>query len=505
MGKRVETGCEAWQRLARAWVAGAGVIGAIWLGQTPLAEAAPFNPISVDATKTRIFMPLKQVRISKQTTKIASWHLEATSQLPGRYNLNRDIHQGALHHLSINTYENRTYIKAHWRHTTPVRYVARPGGLEIIFYHEQTPPRYRDIAKGVRYWEGQLWGGAGPMRTRVLKLEPSQVTVQPVLAGNAQRMMGTSRLSAMARWHGAIAAVNGSFFAPRTGQPQGTLILNGRLVSRTMLDRPSIWLKQDGSARIEVAKPSAAIVLDDGTTLTCQGVNEATKRHRITLFTDHFGPNTRTSRRGGHHELAVNAAGTVVAEGNGSLRIPPGGYVLSGQGKGAANLRRAIGMGQQLRLTVNVAPSIQHALGGGPTLVEKAKIRIKSREQHFRADVAHGRAPRTAFGVTADGHYLLACIDGRKPGYSVGATLKELAKTMRMLGATDALNLDGGGSTTMWVKGRTVNAPSDGRERPISTALVVLPRKDNRIAHLTGDPLALFFGKHPVNHQTIAP
>ena len=68
-------------------------------------------------------------------------------------------------------------------------------------------------------------------------------------------------------------------------------------------------------------------------------------------------------------------------------------------------------------------------------------------------------------------------VDGRRPGYSVGATLPELAKVMLELGAAEAINLDGGGSTTMWLRGRTVNLPSDGRERPVSTSLVVLPRE----------------------------
>ena len=103
-------------------------------------------------------------------------------------------------------------------------------------------------------------------------------------------------------------------------------------------------------------------------------------------------------------------------------------------------------------------------------------MRVLAHQQHFRADVARGRAPRTAFGVTADDRYLLVTIDGRRPGYSVGATLSELAWAMREMGAVEALNLDGGGSTTMWLRGRTLGRPSDGRERWVSTALLVLPR-----------------------------
>ena len=75
---------------------------------------------------------------------------------------------------------------------------------------------------------------------------------------------------------------------------------------------------------------------------------------------------------------------------------------------------------------------------------------------------------------TAD--LLLATVDGRQPGWSAGVTLAEAARLMRALGARDALNLDGGGSTAMTVRGELVNRPSDpAGERPVSDGVFVLP------------------------------
>jgi exopolysaccharide biosynthesis protein len=73
---------------------------------------------------------------------------------------------------------------------------------------------------------------------------------------------------------------------------------------------------------------------------------------------------------------------------------------------------------------------------------------------------------------------LLVVIDGRQPRWSVGASLGELARIMRDLGAVEAMNLDGGGSSTMWVEGEVVNRPSDGTERKVTTAVLVLPGED---------------------------
>lgn len=87
------------------------------------------------------------------------------------------------------------------------------------------------------------------------------------------------------------------------------------------------------------------------------------------------------------------------------------------------------------------------------------------------------RHPRTLAGVTPTGHLLLVTVDGRQPGYSVGASFQESARIMKALGCEQAINLDGGGSTAMAIRGRLVNRPSDSAgERPVGDAIVIRPR-----------------------------
>jgi hypothetical protein len=81
-------------------------------------------------------------------------------------------------------------------------------------------------------------------------------------------------------------------------------------------------------------------------------------------------------------------------------------------------------------------------------------------------------------GVTDAGQLLLVVVDGRQSGYSAGMTLRELADLMVSLGAREAVNLDGGGSSEMFLNGLVANRPSDGAERLVSSALVVLPGAD---------------------------
>ncbi len=83
---------------------------------------------------------------------------------------------------------------------------------------------------------------------------------------------------------------------------------------------------------------------------------------------------------------------------------------------------------------------------------------------------------RTMAGVTADGTLLVVMVDGRQPGWGVGASFEERAAIKRALGATDAVNLDGGGSTAMATGDQLVNRPSDATgERPHGDAIVLLP------------------------------
>jgi exopolysaccharide biosynthesis protein len=116
--------------------------------------------------------------------------------------------------------------------------------------------------------------------------------------------------------------------------------------------------------------------------------------------------------------------------------------------------------------------------------VASGRVRVRSSAEGFAplsAPWFHGyfvasRHPRTMAGVRRDGSLLLVTVDGRRPGWSAGVTLREGARVMRSLGAHHALNLDGGGSTAMAVRGRTVNLPSDpAGERPVSDAIMVLP------------------------------
>jgi hypothetical protein len=115
-------------------------------------------------------------------------------------------------------------------------------------------------------------------------------------------------------------------------------------------------------------------------------------------------------------------------------------------------------------------------LGGLPRLLEGG-VRVGDLEVGARPTFAAARHPRTAIGYegTDGGRLWIVVVDGRREGYSVGMTLPELTEIFEALGAREALNLDGGGSTAMVVDGRIVNRPSDPTgERAVANALLLV-------------------------------
>lgn len=125
-----------------------------------------------------------------------------------------------------------------------------------------------------------------------------------------------------------------------------------------------------------------------------------------------------------------------------------------------------------------LAEGATNTLSFGPILIQDGKIvsdfsSVKI-DNNFGNRSIQNANPRTAIGMIAPNHYVFVVVDGRKEGYSRGMTLAELADVMEGLGATEAYNLDGGGSSTMYFMGRVVNNPlGKNQERGVSDILYI--------------------------------
>ncbi|MCM5530655.1 phosphodiester glycosidase family protein [Parasegetibacter sp. NRK P23] len=118
---------------------------------------------------------------------------------------------------------------------------------------------------------------------------------------------------------------------------------------------------------------------------------------------------------------------------------------------------------------------VQTAVGGGPVLVQDGKVRITNNEEmKFAGKALYDKHPRTAMGYTEDGRLIVLVVQGRMPGVAEGADLQQMAKMLIDIGCTEALNLDGGGSSCMLVNGKETIRPSDKEgQRPVPAVFIV--------------------------------
>ena len=408
----------------------------------------------------------------------------------------------------------------------PLGYLVRVGAFaveaEAIFLREQLiAVGYTGLRVVNTGEDGQ--GTTGPWVVNVLEVDPKEFKgkVNPALATNI--VPDNEPLTSIATRTQALAAINGGYFVIGTadgtpGDLAGISIIRGNLVSEAVNGRTTLLLQTNAGgkeARVATLKSEQIAIAPDGTNREVDGLNRkpglirgcggvggdeptqnpkhdftCTDSSELIAFTPAFG---QTTQLGEGVEVALDALGRVV-----ELRqqrggqIPKDGLILSGTGDAAAWLQtharpgvkikiktRVLADGKKLTLSTKV-----DAINGGPRLLRNGRVKItafaegfhwqENPEFYYRFGVR--RNPRTLAGVTASGKLLLVTVDGRRPGWSVGASFRESALIMRSLGAVDAVNLDGGGSTTLSINQQLVNRPSDTTgERPIGDAIIIQP------------------------------
>ncbi len=290
-----------------------------------------------------------------------------------------------------------------------------------------------------------------------------------------------------------VAAVNGDFYQRDqlyAGDPRGLQIVEGELLSGPS-GGACFWLDATNQPHAGTVPSLFHVIWPDGTT-NAFGLNEERKADALVLYSPAAGPSTRTTagrefilEAAGAPGLLPLRAGTTNEARIRELReagdtpIPADAFVLSAGPKLAGRLP-AVAKGAKVRVVTTTLPALggaATAIGGGPWLVRNGraqKIELPATESYQFSSMLE-RHPRTALGWNRR-EFFFVLVDGRQKELSVGMTLKELAAYLVKLGCEEALNLDGGGSATLWCGGAVRNRPCDGRERPIANALILTSR-----------------------------
>lgn len=368
---------------------------------------------------------------------------------------------------------------------------SRCGALALAIASLSAAPAPDDAASGRAFSYVNDKVAEGPWSIHLIKLDRASAEYElHTTLGNGQ-ITGMTTLTDQVKTLPAelgrpIAAINGDFYftSPRAynGDPQGIQILDGELVSAPT-EHAAFWIDAAGKPRTGIVKSLLHVTWPDGNTQPI-GLNEKRADDDAALYTPKMGPSTGTP--GGGREIILEAenkehwlplrvgakvrARVKEVREAGDTPLKPGLMVFSLGPKLLGDIPPVV-PGDVLQISTATLPDMagcRTAIGGGPRLV----VDGKPVEGWSSPNQRH---PRTALGWT-DSHLFLLLVDGRQPGLSVGMSYQEMAAYFIKLGCTHAVNLDGGGSASMWVFGQTVSSPSEGKERPIANGLVVIKK-----------------------------
>ncbi len=292
-----------------------------------------------------------------------------------------------------------------------------------------------------------------------------------------------------------LGAINGDFFSMQTGVPMGVMIDSGRLISSDD-SKYALGFKEDGSAII--GKPSVSItvtnITGDGEALKINQLNKYPSKWGVYMLTEDFGETTHSTETS--REIVVQmsdvltAEGTVygivedIAEGMTDTEIPQGCAVISiAEAYTEYHSFDGISVGDILQFDTTCAEGwndVVTAIGGGDIILQDGIMP----ENVIDEDHEKTSHPRTAVGIKDDGNVIFFAVDGRISA-SRGLKLTELSSVMSELGCVTALNLDGGGSTTVMVKASDspdcvyINSPADTSYRALSNAILFMSKHES--------------------------
>lgn len=366
---------------------------------------------------------------------------------------------------------------------------------------------YKTVRPGVEYAELTREISGQRVTMNLLRLDLTKVRLDVVHARNG--IIGTDKTSVIAANRGAIAAINAGFFRLDTsafaGDPAGILQIDGKLLSEANNGRIAMLITNDQNGCVTCRLPNDQSVISfehlntyaefwsSQNRFNISGIDRELKNNEAVLYTPEIGATTPPTEFKVTEVVIENKLIKRVTETSGGTKIPQNGFVLTASGTKKAELASIAAAGNE-GLTIigsyadrdTVADptvgkikfiDVEDIVGGVPQLIKDSKVDITWEKEKASKSFFETRHPRTAVAKLKDGKFLLITVDGRSES-SGGIGLADLASFLLEIGATDAMNLDGGGSTTMYLEGKVVNHPSDKEgERAVSDVLIVAPRK----------------------------
>jgi hypothetical protein len=324
------------------------------------------------------------------------------------------------------------------------------------------PDREIKWAPGLKWRQQWVKLGTYNFPVTYLEIDPRQkgLKLAPMLAIEPS-LVGTNHLIKSVPQTQFVAAINAGYFNRNNRLPLGALKRDGNWLSSPILNRGAIGWNDRGQIRIARLQMAETINTSKGERLPILTLNSGYVQSGIGRYTTAWGKTYSPIQANELIAIVRQDKVTQIVPGNaiGSINvpIPDDGYLLALRGQ--PELSGSIPIGTLLTLQRQLTPpdldTYPHIVAAGPWLVQSSNIVLDAKSENFSAAFSKESAARSAIGATATGKIILATVHDRAGGK--GPTLAEMAQLVRQLGAVDALNLDGGSSTSLYLGGQLIN------------------------------------------------
>ncbi len=330
-------------------------------------------------------------------------------------------------------------------------------------------------APGIR-WR-QQYVNLGESRFPVVWLEvnprTSGVSFRPIWS-NPATQLGTAPLIQTAQLWQASAAINAGFFNRKNQLPLGAIRRDGRWFSGPILNRGAIAWNNSGQFKFGRLSLQETFIASTGVRLPVLFLNSAYVQPGIARYTPEWGP-TYTPLTDNevlifvqNNQITAQMPGGIA--GQMTFPIPTNGYLLTLRTNSTnvvADSLSSLSIGTPVRIDRSTTPAdfarYPHILGAGPLLLQNRQIVLDAKGEQFSDSFTQQSAIRSCIGITPAGTLIIATIHGRVGGR--GPSLTETAQLIQQLGAIDALNLDGGSSTGLYLGGQLLDRSPDTAAR----------------------------------------
>jgi hypothetical protein len=337
-----------------------------------------------------------------------------------------------------------------------------PNRLVIDIRSDSMVPQDILWAPGIRWKQQYVALGSAQFPVFSLEVDPRQsgVSLKPIIS-NPSSDIGIAPLATTAQLWQAAAAVNGGFFNRNTQMPLGAIRQDGRWVSGPILGRGAIAWNHSGEILINRLSLQDTITTSTGQRFPILFLNSGYVGTGISLHSPDWG-STYTSITDNEMLVTVRnhqvvSQQTTITAGQVSVPIPRDGYLLVLRSYNEA--ARAMPPGTTLQRETSTLPvdfgRFSQIMGGGPLLLKNRQIVLSAQAESFSDAFDRQAAPRSVIGMNAEGKLIIAAIHNRPDG--AGPTLQETAQLLQRMEIIDAVNLDGGSSTSLYLSGQLLN------------------------------------------------